>query len=129
MEIEGIKLTDMKNCTKEIFNQYDIYTYVENLSHVLNEENIHFFLSYNLKNYKLLAVFIFCIINENFKFLKNIFKLIVFNSCNKSEKSFKENLTFISYFNDAFGLTQVGKILFYYHQLRIYVFTQRSVFI
>jgi hypothetical protein len=115
LEIDSLSFSEVKNYMKNIFEEYDIFSYVESLTHTLNSENVILFLSYNLNNAKLFVIFIYCLVFENYKFITNLFKFIIesqteddnnyhYNSSNNSDfslciksSSYSTDLQFIAY--------------------------------
>ena len=68
-----------------IFEEYDIFSYVQNLTDILNEEKVIFFLSHNLQTSKLYIVFIYSVIYDNFSLLKKIFFYLKVCSLNNDD--------------------------------------------
>ena len=65
---------------ENIFHDYDLYSYVGNLIQVLNEENINFFITYSIKNYKLYTCFIYCLIHGQYNLLHKIIDILKANT-------------------------------------------------
>ncbi len=85
IEIDNIEFKDLHLYCKEFFSYYDLFSYVQNLSHILNEENVLFFLNFNLTNHKLQALFLFCVVNSNYDFLRLIFDLLFFSVLDENQ--------------------------------------------
>ncbi len=77
LEIQKIEFKDLKKYMKNIFHQYDIYSYVENIQDVLSFENVIFFINYNFNSSKIYVVILFCLIFDKFLFLRKIFNLLL----------------------------------------------------
>ena len=60
----------------EIFNNYKISNYIENLNNSINKDNIYFFLKINLKDEILQCIIIYCLIFKKFSLFKKIFNLL-----------------------------------------------------
>lgn len=80
---EKQKFSNLKNDKKlkKLFEEYDLNSYVENLSQVINKENVIFFINYNLSSSKFQNVILYCIINDKIDLLRKIGDLL------KSSKS------------------------------------------
>lgn len=110
LEIDKLEFSKLKIYMNNIFQEYDIFSYVENLNSVLSEENIVFFITHNLNSSKLQVIFLFCLIFENCEFLKNVLKLI--NSNGTNLKNEIENNYDLS--NNLFLTTFIQFILEFY---------------
>jgi hypothetical protein len=95
IEIDKIELKDLKNHMRNIFLEYDIFSYVENLNNILNEENVVFFINHNMGNSKLNIVILFCFIFEVRDFITKILNCLL--NCEEGIQ-LEENLNFILFF-------------------------------
>ena len=63
----------------EIFNNYKISNYIENLNNSINKDNIYFFLKINLNDEILQCIIIYSLIFKEFTLFKKIFNLLNLN--------------------------------------------------
>ena len=63
----------------EIFNNYKISNYIENLNNSINKDNIYFFLKINLNDEILQCIIIYSLIFKEFTLFKKIFNLLDLN--------------------------------------------------
>jgi hypothetical protein len=88
IEIMMIPFEELRDYLKNVFEEYDLFSYVQNLYSYLNPENIYLFLSFNLNNHKLYVILIFCLIFDKIDLIKKIFDMIML--CERNEETFKD---------------------------------------
>jgi hypothetical protein len=104
LELQKIEFKELKFYTKHIFEEYDIFSYVENLVDVLNEEKIMFFLSHNLQSSKLYVILLFCLVFEKINVLKKIFQFLKIYSDNNNDFHYSAYvILFIEFIKDFFS--------------------------
>jgi len=77
LEIRKIPFYDLKKFMKNIFHEYDIYSYIENIQDILSYENIIFFINYNFNSSKIYVIILFCMIFEKYNFIRSLFNLLL----------------------------------------------------
>ena len=95
---------------KSIFLSNDIVSYVENLSQVINKENVFFFINFNANSSKLQCIILYCVINHKYELIHKLFSLL----SNTDYILFKEYITeFITeIFNDDYNSEDILNIVF-----------------
>ena len=95
---------------KSIFLSNDIVSYVENLSQVINKENVFFFINFNANSSKLQCIILYCVINHKYELIHKLFSLL----SNTDYILFKEYITeFITeIFNDDYNAEDILNIVF-----------------
>ena len=95
---------------KSIFLSNDIVSYVENLSQVINKENVFFFINFNANSSKLQCIILYCVINHKYELIHKLLSLL----SNTDYILFKEYITeFITeIFNDDYNAEDILNIVF-----------------
>lgn len=95
---------------KQIFLSNDIVSYVENLSQVINKENIYFFINFNANSSKLQCIILYCVINHKYELIHKLFSLL----SNTDFVLFKEYITefIFEIFTDDYNAEDIINILF-----------------
>lgn len=71
LEIQAIPFNKLKNYMKNIFHEYDIYSYLENIQDVLSYENVIFFINHNFNSSKIYVILLYCIIFDKADFIRS----------------------------------------------------------
>jgi hypothetical protein len=77
LEVDKLEFQDLPNIMESIFHEQDIFSYTHNLSNVLNEENILFFISHNLSSSKIQILFLYSLIFDNLNFFSIIYQTLL----------------------------------------------------
>lgn len=106
LEIDNLPFLEVKNYMRNIFEEYDIFSYVESLTHSLNSENVVLFLSYNLNNSKLFVIFLYCLIFENYKFVTDLFIFII----ESKKEEYDDNFHYINSNNLDLSISKKSRV-------------------
>lgn len=86
LEIHHLSLNEITQITDNqltlLFEQYDLHSYIENLTTIISEDNTAFFINYNLASSKLQAIIIYSFIYKNYILLNKLIRIISSNEAN-----------------------------------------------
>lgn len=80
--LDEIVREDKDNLLGLLFEQYDLHSYIENLSSIISEDNASFFINYNLNSSKLQVIIIYSIIYRKYNLLNKLIKIMNSNEEN-----------------------------------------------